>query len=156
MKIFSIERKQTFPIGLDEAWSFFLNPANLSLITPPDLDLKITSPLSDSMHEGQIITYTVRPLFGFRVTWVTEITHINKPRYFIDIQLAGPYKLWHHTHYFNEVNGGVEIIDMVYYSLPLWPFDNLINIAFVENRLKGIFDFRASYLGNQFGIKSID
>jgi len=155
MKIFTLKRNQVLPIGLTEAWSFFSDPGNLHLITPPELDLTITSPFAGAMHEGQIITYTVRPLLGVRVTWVSEITHIDKPRYFIDRQLAGPYKLWHHTHHFNEVNEGVEIVDMVYYALPTPIFDGIINKAFVENRLKYIFDFRAGRLKSQFGGKRI-
>lgn len=139
------------PIGLSEAWDFFSNPENLDLITPQDLGFRLTSDIPAKMHQGAIITYQVTPLLHIPVTWVTEIAHIFEPRYFVDRQLIGPYRLWYHEHKFREVEGGVEIEDIVYYALPFWLFGTLVNRLIVQKKLQEIFDFRKNALINRFG-----
>lgn len=72
-----------------------------------------------SMYPGMIIRYLASPLFKLRMEWITEITHISKPDYFIDNQLKGPYTLWHHQHHFEVVEGGVKVTDIATYTLPM-------------------------------------
>ena len=62
--------------------------------------------------------YTVRPLFNIPVSWMTEITHVERHKFFVDEQRKGPYQLWHHQHHFKTVEGGVEMTDLVHYRLP--------------------------------------
>ena len=91
MKIYTLNKIQTFPITLEKCWDFFSNPANLELITPAELGLSVISELPDSMYPGMIIHYNVSPILGIKQSWVTEITHIKEPEYFIDEQRIGPY-----------------------------------------------------------------
>ncbi len=151
MKIYTLERKQNIAMDMDEAWEFFSNPNNLPLITPPSLNLKITSNLPDKMYTGMIITYTVAPILNIPMTWVTEITHVKEPNFFIDEQRFGPYKFWHHQHKFNEIEGGIEAIDIVNYALPLDPLSRIANELMVKKQLNEIFDFRTDYLEKHFG-----
>lgn len=150
MKPFTLERTQTVPISLETAWKFFSNPANLVKITPPEMDFRITSPPQNDIYAGQIITYTVRPLFRVLVNWTTEITHVESPRFFVDEQRFGPYRFWHHQHHFREVAGGVEIYDLVHYLLLHDQLAGLTNGVFVAPRLKRIFDFRRTALVKLF------
>jgi len=103
------------------------------------------------MYPGQVITYTVKPLLGIPLFWMTEITHVQEGKYFVDEQRFGPYALWHHQHHFKEVDGGVEMIDIVHYKLPLGPLGSLANFLFVRKQLKGIFDYRLRFLETHFG-----
>ncbi|HEX2617615.1 MAG TPA: SRPBCC family protein, partial [Flavobacteriales bacterium] len=90
-----LERQQVLPITVEAAWQFFSTPTNLSRITPPELGLRIRDKdPSSSIHIGQRITYTVRPLFAFPVRWVTLITAVEAPYRFVDTQERGPYALW--------------------------------------------------------------
>ena len=146
MKIYQLKTVQNLPLGIDEAWEFFSNPKNLSVITPEWLNFKITSKLPDKMHPGMIITYKVHPVLGIPTTWVTEITHIEEPFYFVDEQRFGPYKLWHHQHHFKETNNGVEMTDIVNYALPFDPLSRLLNSILVEKKVKEIFKFREKKL----------
>ena len=150
MKPFTIERTQTLPITLETAWEFFSTPANLARITPPNMDFRITSPPQSGIHAGQIITYTVRPLMRVAVNWTTEITHVERPNFFVDEQRFGPYRFWHHQHRFREGEGGVEVYDLVHYLLLQDQFAGLINRLFVAPRLRRIFDFRAAALAKLF------
>lgn len=150
MKPFSFQRTQILPISLRTAWTFFSNPANLVKITPPEMDFRITSPLQNDVYAGQIITYTVRPLLRLSVNWTTEITHVERPTFFVDEQRFGPYRFWHHQHRFREVNGGVEVFDLVHYLLPYDQLTGFINTIFVAPRLRKIFDYRTAALTKLF------
>lgn len=150
MKPFILERTQILPVSIDEAWAFFSNPANLSKITPPYMDFRITSPPASETYAGQIITYTVRPFFRVAVNWTSEITQLDRPNFFIDEQRFGPYRFWHHQHRFREVEGGVEVCDLVHYLLAHDQLAALINRLFVAPRLKRIFDYRCRALKDIF------
>jgi len=151
MKLHVLQRKLEMPITLPEAWEFFSNPANLSLITPPGLGFRMTSPAPDKIYPGLILTYKVTPFLGIPVDWVTEITHVRDGEYFIDDQRSGPYSLWHHRHDFREIEGGVEVGDTVHYALPLGPIGDLAHELIVKKQLKEIFEFRSGYLTRRFG-----
>ncbi len=151
MSLHRFETEQTLPIDRDEAWAFFSDPRNLAVITPPDMGFEITSPMPDRAYAGLIITYKVRPLFRIPVQWVTEITHVDEGRYFVDEQRLGPYRVWHHEHHFTEVPGGIHMRDIVYYSVPFGPIGDLIEKLVVGRRVEAIFDFRRRVLDQRFG-----
>jgi ligand-binding SRPBCC domain-containing protein len=144
MKIYHFKQNQFLPVSLEEAWHFFSSPVNLARITPPDMTFKIEyiSGNAREMYEGQIIRYKIGILPGITTDWMTEITHIHKPLYFVDEQRFGPYALWHHQHWFKEVAGGVEMTDEVNYAIPLGFLGRIANAVLVRNRLKAIFQFR--------------
>jgi ligand-binding SRPBCC domain-containing protein len=152
MAFHSLTTYQKLPITLDKAWDFFSSPKNLATITPDHLGFKITSTdVRDNMYPGQIITYTVKPILGIKLPWMTEITHVTDKDYFVDEQRFGPYALWHHKHFFKEIEGGVQMIDKVDYKLPLGFLGSIANYLFVRNKLKGIFNYRNQKLEELFG-----
>ena len=153
MKIYQIKSKQILPMTLDSSWKFFSGPRNLPKITPPWLNLKITSDLPDKMYEGMIITYKVYPFLGIPSNWVTEITQVKEKNFFIDEQRFGPYKFWHHQHHFKQIDEGIEMEDIVTYALPLDPLSRPLNSLFVGNKVKEIFKFREEVLNKLFKIK---
>lgn len=154
MKIYKLYRKQLIRRDVDFAWDFFSNPNNLSEITPKDMGFEVTSDLPRKMYAGLIITYKVRPLLGIPVTWVTEITHVSEPKYFVDEQRFGPYRFWHHSHKFESVAEGTMMEDIVYYGLPFGIIGRIANWLFVRRRLEQIFDYRYDVLEKYFN-KSI-
>jgi ligand-binding SRPBCC domain-containing protein len=104
------------------------------------------------MYPGQIITYTVKPVLGIPLPWMTEITHVADKEYFVDEQRFGPYALWHHKHFFRKIEGGVECIDKVDYKLPLGFLGSIAHSLFVKKQLKGIFNYRHKKLEELFGV----
>lgn len=152
MAVHVLERELLLPIGLDEAWAFFSSPRNLARITPPDMGFSIHEPFDGrACHTGQLIGYTVKPLLGIPLTWITRIEAVEAPHRFVDTQLRGPYKRWWHEHTFTAVEGGVLMHDRVEYELPLGPLGTLAHVIFVKRRLKNIFDFRTRTLLELFG-----
>lgn len=134
MKIYTLKKKQFLPITLDQAWDFFSSPVNLKKITPEYMGFKITSDLGDGrMYPGQIISYEVTPVLGLPMSWTTEITHVLDKKYFVDEQRFGPYSFWHHQHWFTEVEGGIEMTDIVNYGLPLGFIGRIANTLFVKS-----------------------
>src|SRR6476646_3573564 len=108
--VYKIKKAQTFPISISQEWDFFSSPANLPKITPPDLGLTLTSvspPDGGKMYTGQIIEYTVKPVLGIAQYWMTEITHVEHEKFFIDEQRVGPYSIWHEQHLFKETDNGI-------------------------------------------------
>jgi ligand-binding SRPBCC domain-containing protein len=102
------------------------------------------------MHAGLIITYRITPLLGIPVTWVTEITHVEEPRFFVDEQRFGPYRFWHHQHHFRPIDGGTEMEDVVHYAPPS-PAAPLLDRWLVGPRVQRIFDHRREALAERFG-----
>jgi ligand-binding SRPBCC domain-containing protein len=148
MKINTLTKVQFIPVDAETCWDFFSDPSNLAKITPPEMGFKITSAVS-AMYPGLIITYQVRPLAGIPLTWVTEITQVKKGEYFVDEQRFGPYKFWHHKHFFREVTGGVEMMDIVHYALPLDPFSRIF-LPVVRKKLEEIFRYRSKFIETEF------
>jgi ligand-binding SRPBCC domain-containing protein len=142
-KVYSFKAIQTIPVSLDKAWDFFSSPDNLKEITPDNLGFKILSKYHGSkMYAGQIIEYKVKPVLGIPLYWMTEITHVEDKKYFVDEQRFGPYSLWHHQHHFKAIDGGVEMTDIIHYKLPLWFLGDIANTLFVKQQLKKIFEYR--------------
>lgn len=152
MAIYSLKAVQKIPTTLEQAWHFFSTPDSLSDITPAHLGFKIRSLYhGKEMYAGQIIEYTVKPILGIPLYWMTEITHVEPQKYFIDEQRYGPYSMWHHQHHFKVIEGGVEMTDIIHYKIPLGFLGDIANSLLVGNQLKEIFSFRFKKTETLFG-----
>ena len=151
MKLYRLETIQKLPITILEAWKFLSDPKNLKQITPSYMGFKIVKGAESSMYAGQIIEYVVTPLLGIPTTWVTEITHVKEPEYFVDEQRFGPYALWHHKHFIKPIKNGVEMVDLVDYKIPFGFLGRLAQPLVVYPKLKEIFEFRKEALTKLFG-----
>ena len=144
MPTHELKREQVIPASIAQAWDFFSNPANLQRITPPSLQIRIRSEVPERMHEGLLIRYQVKPLFGIPLTWVTEITRVEEPFCFVDEQRAGPYRAWRHVHRFEELSvRHVRMVDEVTCALPFGLLSEPVHRFVARPRLEEIFDYRA-------------
>jgi ligand-binding SRPBCC domain-containing protein len=152
MSVYVLKQVQKMPVSLERAWNFFSQPKNLAVITPEYLNLKFTNELfHEETYPGQVITYKVKPLLGIPVFWMTEITHVERFRYFVDEQRSGPYAMWHHEHHFKEIPGGVEMTDIIHYRLPFGIFGR-IGASFIRKQLDGLFSYRKQKIDELFGV----
>lgn len=151
MKVYTLHTTQKLPISLEEAWQFLSDPKNLKTITPPYMGFHIVSGDKRRMYPGQIIEYVVTPVLGIKTQWVTEITHVVDRDYFVDEQRFGPYSLWHHKHFLKEVEGGVEMEDLIHYKIPMGWLGQLIHPILVKPKLEEIFNYRREKLIALFG-----
>ncbi len=147
-----LESSQTVHADIEQVWAFFSDPRNLSKITPPELDFAILSTLPQHIYPGMMIEYRVRPLFGIPARWVTEITHVEQGKLFVDEQRIGPYRIWHHEHHFKQLDGGrIEMTDRVTYALPFGLLGDLLHFPIVKPQLAKIFSFRENAVRELFG-----
>lgn len=153
MKTYSLKTEQAIPISLEEAWSFFSSPLNLSKITPAGVNLVVTSDYGADtrIYAGMIITYIVSPFLGIKMNWMTEIIHIKEGEYFVDEQRFGPYALWHHQHHFKAIKGGILMTDILNYAIPYGIIGRLANTLLVDKQIKQIFSYREKAIKELFG-----
>ena len=151
MKIYTFQRTQKLPISLSEAWEFLSNPKNLSILTPTEMNFTIISKDKKPMYAGQVIQYSVTPIAGIKATWISEITHLEEGKYFVDLQLYGPYAFWHHKHFIHEIDGGVEMEDIIDYKVPFGIFGRIFHPLLVKPKLEKIFSYRQKKLVEIFG-----
>lgn len=151
MKIYNKIAVQNLPITLEEAWNFFSNPKNLKTITPEYMGFVIKSGADKPLFAGQLIEYVVTPLFGIKTQWVSEITQVKNQDYFVDQQVAGPYSMWHHKHFFRSIPGGVAVEDCVDYVVPLGIIGQLVHPFLVAPKINEIFNYRNAKLLELFG-----
>jgi ligand-binding SRPBCC domain-containing protein len=138
-----LRREQRLPGAPGEVFPFFADAHNLEAITPPLLGFRVVTPKPLQMRPGALIEYRLK-LHGLPVSWLTRIEDWEPGARFTDAQLAGPYRLWHHTHEFApDGEGGTVMRDTVRYALPFWPLGEAAH-PLVARDLAKIFDFRAT------------
>jgi len=145
-----LEQTQFIPAPRAQVFAFFANAENLGKLTPAFLSFKILTPLPIEMKQGQLIEYRIG-LGGVPMRWLTEIREWHPLERFVDVQLRGPYKRWHHLHEFRDVDGGTEMHDVVDYELPLGPLGAVAHALMVRRTLSRIFDFRREAVTAAFG-----
>lgn len=152
MAIHQILEEMEVAASLEQVWDFISSPKNLKEITPDYMGFEITTPgLPDKIYPGLMISYKVRPFLGIKMNWLTEITQVSEPYFFVDEQRSGPYSLWHHEHRLKSTEKGVLMSDLVTYRLPAGPLGTLAHGIFIKQQLKGIFQYREGALEKRFG-----
>ena len=150
MRIHVLQREQRLAAPPEAVFPFFEDAWNLEAITPRFLGFRVTTPRPLEMRAGALIDYRLK-LHGIPVRWRTRIEAFEPPHMFVDVQLSGPYRLWHHTHVFEpDGRGGTIMRDRVRYALPLGPLGEAADLAFVRRDLKRIFDFRQEATARYF------
>lgn len=150
-KIHRLVSVQQIPASVEKTWQFFSDPKNLMIITPPFLNLVITNEVfGEEAYAGQVMTYKVKPLMGIGIEWMTEITHVENQKMFVDEQRKGPYKLWHHQHHFRTMHGNTRMIDIVHYRLPFSFLGETMH-PIVKKKLLEIFSYRFEKIVELFG-----
>ena len=150
MKLYDLTRTQHLPITREQAWQFFTEPYNLLKITPEWLDFRIVSGSGPRLYPGMIISFHVTPVFRLACLWVTEITQVDAPHFFVDEMRFGPYRFWHHQHRFTANADGVTVEDIIHYAVKGGPVGHLLNRFLVGPKLNEIFAFRSRTLSTLF------
>lgn len=136
-------REQVLPGTPGEVFAFYADAANLERITPAWLGFRIVTPQPIEMRPGALIEYRLN-LHRVPVRWLTRIETWEPGERFVDVQVKGPYRQWHHTHTFEPHKGGTCVRDEVRYALALGPLGELAHRLLVRRDLERIFDFRSA------------
>ncbi|HEX8924874.1 MAG TPA: SRPBCC family protein [Terriglobales bacterium] len=141
-------REQWIDAPLEEVFEFFSQARNLDRITPPWLNFKILQ-APDVIHEGALIYYRLA-WHGIPMRWTTRIEEWRPPYRFVDLQLRGPYRLWHHTHSFESKDGGTLMRDSLRYAIPLGVLGHFAAGWRVSPDVERIFDYRREQIRSMF------
>ena len=139
-----LSREQVLDAPPSEVFSFFSDARNLEAITPPLLRFRLLTPEPIAMGAGTFLQYALR-IHGVPVRWDTLIQEWEPPHRFIDVQVRGPYRLWHHTHSLEPVDDGSATVmrDTVRYAVGFGFFGEVARRAVVVRDVRAIFAFRA-------------
>jgi ligand-binding SRPBCC domain-containing protein len=147
----TFEAVQDLPRPREEVFAFFADPANLMAITPPWFHLEVLTPEPLPRGAGAEFEYRLR-IRGLPLRWRTLIREYVPGERFVDVQLRGPYRLWEHTHAFEDLpGGGTRMRDTVRYDIGFGPFGALVGALWVDRDVRGIFEFRRRALAGRFG-----
>ncbi|MBX3315823.1 MAG: SRPBCC family protein [Phycisphaeraceae bacterium] len=150
MRTFTLNTELWLPRSPEDVFPFFADAHNLETITPPFLRFSVLTPAPIHMATGTLIDYRLR-LRGVPIRWRTRIAAWEPPHRFIDEQLKGPYRLWHHEHLFMPEDGGTRCVDRVTYAVPGGPgLEGLIERGFVRRDVERIFEYRRARLAELF------
>ena len=136
-----LEREQLVPVAPEVAFGLYGDAANLEPLTPPWLHFRVLATDRTHMGEGTVIDYRLR-VRGVPIRWTARIVEWKPATRFTDVQLRGPYRLWHHTHTFEPRGDGTVIRDVVRYALPFGPVGAIAHALLVRRDLERIFDYR--------------
>ena len=150
MEVHLIEREQRLARPPDEVFPFFADALNLERLTPPWLHFRVMSVSTPQVRAGTLIRYRLR-LHGIPIRWLTRIEDWSPGVSFVDAQMRGPYRLWHHTHEFEPDGGGTLMRDTVRYAMRAGPLGEAARRGLVTRDLERIFDFRRDEVERLFG-----
>lgn len=139
--------EQFVPLPPEKLFQFFKEAHNLEQITPPTLSFNIEKMSTPEIGLGTLIDYKLK-IHGVPAKWKTEIDEWQPPYKFVDNQIRGPYRLWHHTHEFRPFCGGTLMVDRVRYKMPMGFVGWLVSNQFVRKDIEGIFAFRRKFIAS--------
>jgi len=145
-----LQREQLLPRRIEEVIAFFAEARNLERITPPWLVFRVLTPEPIEMRVGILIDYRLR-VHGIPLNWTTRIEQWDPGAGFVDRQIAGPYRLWHHRHTFRAQGDSTVVTDVVDYALPFGPLGELAHRLLVRRDLERIFAHRHAAAACELG-----
>lgn len=150
-RVWQVEAVQELDHPVEAVFPFFADAHNLEELTPSMLGFEVLTPAPIAMGSGCLIDYRLR-VRGIPIRWRTEILDWDPPRGFVDTQLRGPYRLWHHTHRFEPIDEGrrTRCTDIVRYRPRGWVLAPLVNRLFVQRDVEQIFRYRFEQLERIF------
>jgi ligand-binding SRPBCC domain-containing protein len=110
----------------------------------------VLSPAPIEMAVGVEIDYRLR-VRGLPMRWRSRIAVWQPPHRFVDEQVRGPYRLWHHEHSFESKDLGTLVRDHVRHAVHGGPLEPLVHRWLVRRDVERIFAYRAERLAERFG-----
>ena len=122
-------------------FAFHESPGALERLTPPWESVRLVEG-GDSLRPGSRVTIETK-LGPLRLRWVAEHTEYEPGKMFADRQVSGPFSRWYHRHLFlNDGKGRTILRDEVDFDPPLGAVGRLLGRAYLEAKLRKMFDFR--------------
>ena len=103
------------------------------------------------LAEGSEVVLQMR-MGLFPIRWVARHSGFVSGRQFVDEQVVGPFRHWHHKHEFRPLTeDSCLMVDFIRYSIWGGALCNRIAEPFLRKRLQKMFDYRHDQLRKCFG-----
>ncbi len=121
--------KDTFVVNchIDRVWEFFTDIKHLEIITPKEIELKITNVTNQKLTQGSEIWVEgkITMMLSKRSKWHSMISSSSvspTQRQYVDEMLTGPFEKWRHLHKFYDVNNNnnqkqTQVVDRIDFEL---------------------------------------
>ncbi|MET8046194.1 SRPBCC family protein [Streptosporangium sp. NPDC005286] len=95
---------------------------------------------------GDTVTWRARH-FGIRWRMTSTISAYDRPGYFVDEQVSGPFKHWYHAHYFQPYDhGGTVMSDVIEFAAPLGPLGRIAEMLALRHYMLRLIRVRNQYI----------
>ena len=125
-------------------FGFLARPANLLLVSPPELHLTLIDG-PPRLSRGARITVRGRK-FGLPLTATHEVTAFEEGVQFTDAQVQGPFGKFVHTHRVEPAPAGTRLRDRIEYEAP----GGLASLFLTNDRIRKDLEALAAYRGKRF------
>jgi ligand-binding SRPBCC domain-containing protein len=102
---------------------------------------------SGRMALGESVTWSARH-FGVRWQMTSQITAYDRPRRFVDEQVTGPFRRWHHEHTFNwdETAKATVMREVIQFAAPFGVLGRLVDAILLERYMRRLIQDRNSHV----------
>lgn len=140
-----LRREQFLALSPSRVFTFSIDAANLERTTPRSFRFQLLSPLPLTLETDQTLEYQWRFLARtFKMK--TRVVQLVAPGMIEEIQLKGPFRLWHHVRRLKSTAGGTWAIDELEYQLSWGVIGTLLDRLIVRRKLDQLFDYRQARL----------
>jgi ligand-binding SRPBCC domain-containing protein len=137
------------PRPVTEVFDFFIQPANLLRVTPPELHMRLVEG-PERLQFGSRITFQGRR-WGIPQRIVSEVTVFQPEVVFVDEQRRGPFRKWVHQHRFEALPDGTRLTDQIEFEPPGGVLGLLVTARVLERDLQWIYAYRQEKLVELLG-----
>lgn len=134
------EKSTELPVSAEVAFAWHCRPGAFERLAPPWESIELLS--TDGVVDGGIARLRVR-MGPLSKLWVAEHSNIMPGRSFCDVQLAGPFSRWEHTHSLQPLGQNRCVLtDRIEYRLPLGFVGELFGGRLIRRSLERTFAYR--------------
>jgi ligand-binding SRPBCC domain-containing protein len=128
----------------DKVFDFLIRPANLALVSPPGLHLRLLDG-PERLALGARITVQGSK-FGIPQKITSEVTAFEEGVSFTDAQVQGPFQRFVHTHRVEPSPGGTRMLDRFDFEAP----GGLVGLILTDNRIRQDLEAVAAFRTKRF------
>ena len=135
------EKRSVIDTPAPSLFAWHTRPGAFERLAPPWEHLRIVS-RHGGIADGSRVTLELRRGL-FKTRWEALHRDFIDGRQFTDVQVAGPFKRWEHTHKVEPVDEARSaLVDYVDYALPLGPLGALAGGVVARRMMDRLFAFR--------------
>jgi len=125
----------------DRVFQWHAEPGALERLTPPWEKMEVVESAPGIRNGDRGV---LRVHFGpIPILWKFEHSDYQEGRQFRDVQTAGPFRRWEHTHLFiPDGANACRVEDRITYELPFGALGNLVGDWLIRAKLRRTFEYR--------------